>query len=69
MALNNFRERWLVERNQRVMLQAQGEGFTISRDGKALDNGSLGSSVRVLSSDGKLLNAQVVGQNELLLRY
>lgn len=69
LALNNFRERWLVERNQRVMLQAQGEGFTISRDGKALDNGSLGSSVRVLSSDGKLLNAQVVGQNELLLRY
>jgi flagella basal body P-ring formation protein FlgA len=66
---NHFREPWLVQRNQRVVLQAQGAGFTISRDGKALDNGSLGSTVRVVGDDGKLLNAQVVGQNELLLRY
>lgn len=69
LALNNFQERWLVLRNQNVVLQAQGAGFTIRRDGKALDNGALGSSVRVLSSDGKTLNAQVVGQNELLLRF
>ncbi len=66
---NHVRERWLVERNARVVLQAQGAGFTISRDGKALDNGSLGSTVRVMGNDGKLLSAQVVGQNELLLRY
>jgi flagella basal body P-ring formation protein FlgA len=52
-----------------VVLQAQGAGFTISREGKALDNGSLGSNVRVLGNDGKMLNAQVVGQNELQLRY
>ena len=66
---SHFREPWLVQRNQRVTLQAQGAGFTISREGKALDNGSLGSSVRVMGNDGKMLNAQVVGQNELLLRY
>lgn len=66
---NHVREPWLVQRNQRVVLQAQGAGFTISRDGKALDNGSLGSTVRVMGSDGKMLSAQVVGQNELLLRY
>nr|WP_260408926.1 flagellar basal body P-ring formation chaperone FlgA [Pseudomonas cichorii] len=69
LAQNNFRERWLVERNQRVVLKAQGTGFRISLEGKALDNGSLGSNVRVLSSDGKTLNAQVIGQNELLLRF
>ncbi len=69
ITLNHVRERWLVERNARVVLQAQGAGFTISRDGKALDNGSLGSTVRVIGNDGKMLNAQVVGQNELLLRY
>jgi len=66
---SHIREPWLVQRNQRVTLQAQGAGFTISREGKALDNGSLGSSVRVMGNDGKMLNAQVVGQNELLLRY
>lgn len=69
LALNNFRERWLVERNQRVVLQAKGAGFTIRQNGKALDNGSLGSHVRVMSSDGKLLSAQVVGQSQVLLRY
>lgn len=68
LALNNFRERWLVQRNQRVVLQAQGTGFTLRLEGKALDNGSLGSSVRVQGSDGKTLSAQVVGQNELQLR-
>lgn len=69
LVLNSFRERWLVQRNQNVVLQAQGAGFTIRRDGKALDNGTLGSNVRVLSSDGKTLTAQVVGQNQLLLRF
>ena len=66
---NSVRERWLVERNQQVTLQAEGAGFTISREGKALDNGSLGSTVRVMGSDGKMLSAQVVGQNALRLRY
>ena len=66
---SHFREPWLVQRNQRVTLQVQGAGFTISRDGKALDNGSLGSTVRVVGNDGKMLSAQVIGQNELLLRY
>lgn len=69
LTLSSFRERWLVERNQPVRLQAQGAGFTISREGKALDNGSLGSTVRVMGNDGKLLNAQVVGPSELRLRY
>ena len=66
---NSVRERWLVERNQQVTLQAEGAGFTISHEGKALDNGSLGSTVRVMGSDGKMLGAQVVGQNALRLRY
>ncbi|MCP1508703.1 flagella basal body P-ring formation protein FlgA [Pseudomonas marginalis] len=69
ITVNHVRERWLVERNARVVLQAQGAGFSISREGKALDNGGLGSTVRVVGNDGKMLNAQVVGQNELLLRY
>ena len=66
---NSVRERWLVERNQQVTLQAEGAGFTISHEGKALDNGSLGSTVRVMGSDGKMLGAQVLGQNALRLRY
>lgn len=69
LALKAVRERWLVERNRPVVLRAQGAGFSLTRDGKALDNGGLGNTVRVLSADGRTLNAQVIGQNELLLRY
>jgi len=69
LALKGVRERWLVERNHPVVLRAQGAGFSLSRNGKALDNGGLGSRVRVQGGDGRMLDAQVVGNNELLLRY
>lgn len=69
LALKAVRERWLVERNSRVSLKTQGAGFSLSRDGKALDNGSLGNTVRFLSSDGRMFDAQVVGKNQLQLRY
>ncbi|WP_205300500.1 flagellar basal body P-ring formation chaperone FlgA [Pantoea sp. Ap-967] len=69
IALKAVRERWLVERNRPVVLRAQGAGFSLSREGKALDNGGLGSTVRVQGGDGKTYNAQVIGSNELLLRY
>ncbi|MFJ4344772.1 flagellar basal body P-ring formation chaperone FlgA [Pseudomonas sp. NPDC089401] len=69
IALKSVREPWLVERNHAVRLRAQGAGFSLSRAGKALDNGGLGSTVRVQGGDGKQYNAQVVGSDELLLRY
>ncbi|MDZ3995117.1 flagellar basal body P-ring formation chaperone FlgA [Pseudomonas sp. Teo4] len=68
VALKAVRERWLVERDNRVSLRAQGTGFSLTRDGKALDNGSLGNTVRFKGSDGRMLNAQVVGKNELQLQ-
>ncbi|AVD88267.1 flagellar basal body P-ring formation chaperone FlgA [Pseudomonas sp. SWI44] len=68
VALKAVRERWLVEREKRVSLRALGAGFSLTRDGKALDNGSLGNTVRFKSSDGRMLNAQVVGKNQLLLQ-
>ena len=69
VALKAVREQWLVERNARVSLKTQGNGFSLSRDGKALDNGSLGNSVRFLGSDGRQFDAQVIGKNQLQLRY
>jgi flagella basal body P-ring formation protein FlgA len=66
---NSFRQPWLVARNAPVTLQAQGAGFTLSRQAKALDNGSLGNKVRVQSQSGKTLRAEVVGPNRLLVRF
>lgn len=68
VALKALRERWLVERNSRVSLRAQGAGFSLTRDGKALDNGSQGNTVRFVGNDGRMLEAQVVGKNQLRLR-
>lgn len=68
LALKAVRERWLVERNSRVSLRALGAGFSLSRDGKALDNGSLGSTVRFVGNDGRMFEALVVGKNQLQLR-
>ncbi|WDY57875.1 flagellar basal body P-ring formation chaperone FlgA [Pseudomonas sp. PSKL.D1] len=68
LALKGVRERWLVQRNRTVVLRSKGAGFSLSRNGKALDNGGMGSTVRVLSDDGRTFSAQVIGNNELLLR-
>lgn len=68
VALKAVRERWLVQRNDRVSLQAQGAGFSLTLAGKALDNGSLGNTVRFVGSNGRMLDAQVVGNKALRLR-
>ncbi len=58
---HQLREPALVERRQAVTLVAGGEGFRISREGRALDNGALGSRVRVRLPNREVVAAQVTG--------
>ncbi len=51
----------LVERRQAVTLVAGGEGFRISREGHALDDGALGGRVRVRLSNREVVVARVTG--------
>mgnify|MGYP000856079990 CR=1 FL=1 len=51
----------LVERRQAVTLVAGGDGFRISREGRALDDGALGGRVRVRLSNREVVTARVTG--------
>lgn len=66
---NALRAPQLVERNARVKIEARGRGFSISREGVALDNGSLNSEIRVRTDDGETLRARVVGVNRLEVHF
>lgn len=63
-----LRKTWLVEQNHPVAMQFRGAGFTLSRQGKALDNGYLGDEVRVVAERGKVLRGKVTGPDQLLVR-
>lgn len=54
-----------VKRNAPVDVHATGPGFTVKRDGVAMDNGAIGSSIRVKMTGGEIIRAVVTGQNVL----
>ena len=56
---------FVVKRNSQVDVQALGPGFTIRREGVALDNGAMGASIRVKINGGDTVRARVAGANLL----
>lgn len=56
---------FVVKRNAVVEVQAIGTGFTIKREGVAMDNGAVGGSVRVKLKGGEVIRGNVVSQNLL----
>ncbi|QJQ94420.1 MULTISPECIES: flagellar basal body P-ring formation chaperone FlgA [Halomonadaceae] len=64
-----LREIYLVERGARVRIEASGSGFSISREGEALDSGAMGSEVRVRLDNRDMLRARVSGHNRLEVIY
>lgn len=60
-----LKEVTLVERGARVRVEALGQGFSVSREGEALDNGAMGSEIRVRLDNRDILRAQVIGRNRL----
>ncbi|MCH2559104.1 MAG: flagellar basal body P-ring formation protein FlgA [Alcanivorax sp.] len=59
----------LIERRQPVTLVAGGEGFRITREGRALDNAGLGGQVRVRLPDRRVITARVTGPGEARVPY
>src|SRR5699024_1129312 len=58
-----LREAWLVHRRQPVTVEARGQGFRVTRSGKALQDGALGDTVRVRMADHSVLVGVVTGDN------
>lgn len=55
----------LVERRQPVTIEVRGRGFRIAREGRALESGALGESVRVRLPDRSVLSATVRGRDRV----
>ncbi|MEA3639787.1 MAG: flagellar basal body P-ring formation chaperone FlgA [Lamprobacter sp.] len=64
-----FESKPLVRRGQQVSVEARGTHFRVSREGKALDTGGLGDSVRVQFGNRDLINARVVGEGKLVVDF
>lgn len=62
---SQLRAVWLVKRSERVEITAPGTGFSITRSGIALDNGSLGERIRIRLEDGKQITAKVTQRKRL----
>ncbi|MCT8469803.1 flagellar basal body P-ring formation protein FlgA [Chromohalobacter canadensis] len=71
MALRSdrLRQPYLVHRGEPVTLIAGGEGFSVTREGEALNNGGKGDSVRARMPDGEVLQGQVDARGRLAVRY
>jgi flagella basal body P-ring formation protein FlgA len=64
-----FEKKPLVERGQRVVVEARGASFRVTREGTALDPGAAGDLVRVQFPDRELVHARVVGDGRLVIDY
>ncbi|GHB08530.1 flagellar basal body P-ring formation chaperone FlgA [Salinicola rhizosphaerae] len=64
-----IRKPWMVKRGDTVMLTATGEGFRISRSVEALENGGLGSTIRLKTENRQILQGKVTGQDQLSVDF
>ncbi|WP_157956751.1 flagellar basal body P-ring formation chaperone FlgA [Salinicola halimionae] len=62
---NMLRKPWMVKRGDTVVLTAVGHGFRVSRSVEALDNGGLGSTIRLKTENNQILQGKVTGQDRL----
>ncbi|WP_251978184.1 flagellar basal body P-ring formation chaperone FlgA [Salinicola avicenniae] len=59
------RKPWMVKRGDTVQLSVIGQGFRISRRVEALENGSMGSTIRLRTGDNRILQGTVTGPDSL----
>ncbi|ATJ84689.1 flagellar basal body P-ring formation chaperone FlgA [Halomonas beimenensis] len=57
----------LVDRGDRVTLEARGDGFRVTRKGEALAPGGRGERIRVRLEDRRILEARIVGPGRLVV--
>lgn len=59
----------LVHRRQPVTVEALGSGFRVTRQGKALQDGALGDTVRVRMADRSVLSGVVSGDDQVRVTF
>ena len=58
LQLSMVRQSWRVKAGQKVVVIAQGEGFSINSEGQALNNASVAQSARVRMPSGQVVSGQ-----------
>ncbi|MGR2737503.1 flagellar basal body P-ring formation chaperone FlgA [Billgrantia sp. Q4P2] len=66
---HQFRSLPLVERNQRVVVEARGTAFRVLREGQALEPGGLGDRIRVRFDSREVVTAEVAGEGVLVVDF
>lgn len=66
---DRLRQPYLVHRGETVTLIARGDGFAVTREGKALNNGGKGDAIRARMPDGQIIRGHVDAQGRLAVRY
>ncbi len=55
----------LVERQEKVTVEAKGKGFRISREGSSLESGSLGQRIKIRLEGGSIVIATVIARQRV----
>ncbi|AMD00941.1 flagellar basal body P-ring formation chaperone FlgA [Halomonas chromatireducens] len=66
---HQFRSLPLVERNQRVVVEARGTGFRVSREGEALEPGGLGDRIRIRFDSREVVTGRVAGEGMVIVDF
>ncbi|MEZ6878072.1 flagellar basal body P-ring formation chaperone FlgA [Enterobacter sp. KBR-315C3_2022] len=62
-----LRQAWRVKAGQRVMVVANGDGFSINGEGKALNNAAVAQNARVRMSSGQVVSGTVDTDGNILI--
>ncbi|RAY83379.1 flagellar basal body P-ring formation protein FlgA [Enterobacter hormaechei subsp. steigerwaltii] len=65
--LSMLRQAWRVKAGQQVMVVANGEGFSINSEGKALNNAAVAQNARVRMSSGLVVSGTVGPDGNILI--
>jgi len=62
-----IRQPWLVKAGQQVRVIANGEGFSINSEGRALNNVAAGQHARVRMDSGQIVSGKVDADGNILI--
>ena len=67
LQLSMVRQSWRVKAGQKVVVIAQGEGFSINSEGQALNNASVAQGARVRIPSGQVVSGTVDSDGNILI--
>jgi len=65
--LSMLRQAWRVKAGQRVMVVANGDGFSVNSEGQALNNAAVAQNARVRMSSGQVVSGTVGTDGNILI--